>query len=158
MALKHLIAAFLSMSLAVPAAAQPDAGRAAAEIFAQEIDADGDGVISDTELQGFGDSVFASIDLDGDGAMSEEEMRDWRFGMSDLAEFRERTQAYDTAVAMAFDIFDRDNDSAVSPDEHAAAIQASADYADLDGDGALSIPEYLDGFIFNVAMRSALVP
>ncbi|QPH54812.1 EF-hand domain-containing protein [Pontivivens ytuae] len=150
----------LSALLLNPALAQTlpqhDAGRAMGENFAQRIDADTDGIIGEGELLSFGEGVFASIDTDGDGTVSLAEMRDWRYGMADLAEFRERTQAYETSIAVLFDMFDRNNDGSVSVAEHEHALRMSSRYADLDEDGVLSWDEYLEGFIFNIAMRNAL--
>ena len=135
-----------------------DQGRALAEQLADALDADADGMIDAAELDGFAAAVFASVDRDGDGAMTAEELASWRYGMADIAAFRGREEAFETTIALVHDIFDRDNDRRVTPAEHAAAIAHSADYADLDGDGVLTREEYLDGFVFNVAMRNALVP
>jgi hypothetical protein len=135
-----------------------DQGRALAEQLADVLDEDGDGVIDRAELDEFSAAVFASVDRDGDGVMTADELASWRYGMADIATFRGREEAFETTIAFVHDIFDRDNDGRVTATEHVAAIAHSATYADLDGDGVLTRDEYLDGFVFNVAMRNALVP
>ncbi|MBM2576378.1 hypothetical protein JQC91_08665 [Jannaschia sp. Os4] len=149
--------------LAAPVAAQesydgtPDYGRAMVERMAETADADGDGRISYPEVDALAKAVFPSIDADGDGAVTRDEMVGWEYGFADLAAFRGRDEAFRATVNVVFDIFDRDDDGRVTPSEHVAAAAHSARYADRDGDGTLSREEYLSGFIFNIAMRNALV-
>ena len=155
--------AFVAAIAAAPVGAQRtipthDEGRALTEQLAGAVDEDGDGIIDPRELNAFAEAVFMSVDTDGDSAMSIAELAGWRYGMADIAAFRDRSQAFETTIAFVHDIFDRDDDGRVTPAEHAAAVAHSAAYADLDSDGVLTRDEYLDGFIFNVAMRSALVP
>ncbi|MEM8818969.1 MAG: EF-hand domain-containing protein [Pseudomonadota bacterium] len=137
--------------------ANHDEGRAYAEQLADAIDIDRDGTIQDSELLAFAEVAFRTVDVDESGTMSEAEMVGWRYGMKRLAIFREREQAYRTTIALVFDIFDENNDGQVDRDEHVAAVQRSAAYADYNGNGLLERDEYLSGFIFNVAMRAALV-
>lgn len=153
----------LALAAGVPLAleAQPrpihDDGRARAEAIAMATDRDADGLLSWAELERMSDDVFASMDEDTNGTVDRDEFAAWRYGMADLADFRDRAASYETTMAFVFDVFDRDNDEAITEDEHEEAVRRSHDYADLDGDGALTIREYLDGFIFNIAMRSAVV-
>lgn len=155
-----LAAAF---AMAGPLAAQEtgnlrnDPGRAIAERLAARIDRNGDGRIDEAEIRAASAEALASIDADGDGRMTPGELLDWPLGMADLAAFRGRSGSYETAMAIVFNIFDRDGDGIVSGAEHEAAVMHSYAYADLDGDGVLTTGEYLGGFIFNVVMRNATV-
>lgn len=158
----HPLAIAILVLAGSPAAAQRtvpfhDEGRALAEQLAGVIDENGDRIITPEELHDFGDLVFVSVDTDEDGAMSIDELAGWRFGMADIATFRDRDQAFRTTVSFVHDLFDRDNDGRVTAEEHTAEIDRSFVYADMDGDGLLTLEEYLDGFIFNIAMRNALV-
>ena len=152
----HALALALgAIVLGLPAAAQ-DSGRAVAEQFATIMDADGDGTMSAQEVRAFADTAFGSVDTDENGALSVAEMIDWQYGFAELAAFRDRTQAFETTVAVIHDMFDRDNDGLVTTEEHDDAILRSVEYSDLDGDGTLTREEYLGGFIYNIAMRNAL--
>ncbi|MFQ6549070.1 hypothetical protein AADZ90_014030 [Aestuariibius sp. 2305UL40-4] len=156
MRLGHVLA-WLAMGLAPMAAhAERDPGRAIAELFATQMDADRDGVLEDGEVIAFSEAVFSSMDIDGSGGLTFEEMRDWEHGMADLATFRHREEAFDASIGMAFALFDRDRDGLISPAEYKAGVRIAAGLADGDKNGTLTVNEYLDGFIFNVAMRTAL--
>lgn len=135
---------------------RPDNGLAQAESIAATMDADGDGGITAEEALSFAGPVFASIDADSSGGVSRAEMREWEFGMADLAAFRGRTQAYETAIAITFDAFDADRDGSIDEAEHSAGVARSVAQADADGDGAMSRAEFLDRFVYSVAMRNAL--
>lgn len=154
-----LVAAFLAVSVQADEIGnlRNDPGRAIAEAIAAQVDADSDGFIDLAELDAAAEEAMAAIDRNDDGRMTRGELMSWQMGMAELAAFRDRAASYETVMAFVFDIFDRDNDSIVSPEEHRAAVLRSYDYADLDEDGRLTIEEYLGGFIFNVAMRSATV-
>ncbi len=168
MTLKYLIALAAGLAAVEPVQAQSltepslgnlrnDPGRAIAERLAVQIDADRNGLIDRAEIRSAATGALASIDADGDGRMTLAELEGWRYGMADLATFRDRGQSYATVIAFVFDIFDRDGDGIVASDEHEAAVLHSFAHADLDGDGMLTRDEYLGGFIFNVAMRNAVV-
>ncbi len=141
--------------LATPQMDTHDSAKAVGDMFAQSIDVDLDGAISRRELIDFGDQVFVSVDQNADGMIVLEELQTWQFGLADLAEFRGRDQAYLTSMAIVFDVMDRNNDQSVSPSEYERATLVSADYANVNGDDLLTREEYLEGYIFNIAMRNA---
>lgn len=151
----------LALVAATPLAAQDgapaidDRGRAIAETFAAQADADG--VISENEIGAVGASAFASLDADGDGAVGLDEMLSWRFGMAGIAAFRDRTQAFDAIVGMVFDVFDAADDGRLTQAGHRAAVTRAASLADRDGNGTMTHDEPLGGSIFNTAMRYALI-
>lgn len=152
-------AALALVVFTLPATSQtvpPDAAVAQAEIIGQQIDANRDGVIVREELRAFGEALYQGMDADSSGLVQREELSNWQFGMAEIADFRGRQQAFETSVDIVFDIFDRDNDQAVSVEEHVRAFDGALDLADLDGDGAMTIREYMDGFIYNIAIRNAL--
>ncbi|MFQ6552843.1 hypothetical protein AAD018_010935 [Aestuariibius insulae] len=142
-------------ALAAPLTDTHDSAKAVGDMFARSIDVDLDGMISRRELIDFGDQVFVSVDQDGDGMIVLEELQTWQFGLADLAEFRGRDQAYLTSMAIVFDVMDRNNDQTVSSSEYERATLVSADYANVNGDDLLTREEYLQGYIFNIAMRNA---
>lgn len=150
------VLASIAMLSSTIALAERDQGRAIAEQFAAQIDADHDGTLEEDEVLAFSKAVFASMDVDGSGGLTFEEMRDWEHGMADLAAFRHREEAFDASIGMAFALFDRDRDGLISPGEYETGVRVAAGLADGDQDGNLTVNEYLDGFIFNIAMRTAL--
>ncbi|MEM8850591.1 MAG: hypothetical protein AAGE03_11220 [Pseudomonadota bacterium] len=147
----------VSPALAQTVPAEPDAARALMQSFAGTMDADQDGEISSAELVDFSDQVFQSLDTDGSGGIAAEELIEWEFGVADMAAFRGREQAYATAITFVHDLFDTDNDEAISPTEHREGILRSRDYADVDRDGRLVTAEFLRNFIYSMAIRSALI-
>lgn len=133
-----------------------DVANARIEGVAAAMDIDRDGAISASEAAETGRQVFASLDADGSGAVDRAEMLDWEHGMSALAAFRGREQAYEAALGFAFDLFDADGDGTVTRAEHEAGIARSTAFADMDGDGGMSRGEFLRRFVYSVAMRAAL--
>lgn len=134
-----------------------DAGLALAEAVATEVDANGNGSAELREVLDYSREAFVAVDADNSGDVSFTEFETDIFGFRDLAEFRGRLQAYQTANRIAFDLFDRDNSGAVSLEEHELAVANSVFYADLDGDSKLSREEFLNGFIYFVVLRNGLV-
>jgi hypothetical protein len=133
-----------------------DAARAMGEAIALDIDADGDGALTPREVAAASREVFASIDDDGDRRITPVEMVHWPLGLRDIAAFRDRAQAHEVAMTTAHDLFDRDDDGVVTQGEMSAAFEFATDYADTDGDGALSRREFRQGFILSVLLRNAL--
>lgn len=164
---RSLLAAILAGTLAAPLAAAPllapvdasatvDPGRAAIDAFAIAADANRDGRLSMVELESAGRVVFASMDVDADGAVTEAEMTGWRYGLADLAAFRGRAQAHDTAMGLVFDMMDRDRSGFVEAGEHRDGLARGWRNGDRDGDGRLSMAEFRDGFFITAALRRAL--
>lgn len=150
------VAALLLAALPAPAQDSRDAARAQAEQIAVAIDTDRDGTLSLSEIETYGTAVFDRLDSDGDDRMTRADVAAFRFGMTDIAEFRDRMQAYNTAQTILFDVFDHDHDGFVSRQEHESGFRRAYGFADLDEDGTLTMQEYGEGFIFNIAMRAAL--
>ena len=142
-----------------PVSADParthDAGRAAGAA-ALGLDGDRDGRLSPAEIERGAGGVFASADADGDGRVDSAEMVDWRFGLRDIAAHRGRLEGHGVAMATAHDLFDRDDDGAVTRREMSQAFAFSATYADTDDDGMLSFDEFERGFILSILIRNAL--
>lgn len=162
---RTILALAATAFLATPALAQTlpadisltvDPGRASIDAFAVAMDANNDGRISPVEMDSAARAVFASMDVDGDGALTEGEMTGWEHGMAHLAAFRGRSQAYDAAMGMVFEMLDRDMSGTVDAAEHARGMRAAWALADRDGDGVMSHAEFRDGFVVTAALRRGL--
>ena len=146
---------------AAPALAQstdgdePEGRQLAGTLF-ESIDVDGDGSASYAEMLDFSEQVFVSADANDDRLISYEEFAIWDFGMQNIAERQGREQALTATFSLVYDLWDRDNDEQIGPDEWERGLVASSDYADLDGDRMLTRDEFLDGFLTNIAFRSGL--
>ncbi len=114
--------------------------------FAQ-LDANGDGTVSATEMEAFGalqaTERFKSADSDGDGKISTEEMA----ASMDADRASRAAQRVDRMVAR----FDTDKDGMISEDEMTAAVGKNRretpgarfiSWADTDKDGVISEDEY----------------
>lgn len=133
-----LLSAALLAGLALPAAAQAPGPRGDRPDFAT-LDADGDGLLTQEELQSYRDAQaaqrFAEIDADGDGALTLQEMQ-----AAPAARF----------AARMLERFDADGDGALTAQElHTGArergIGRRGDVVarlDADGDGAISAQEF----------------
>lgn len=163
-----LAATIAALAVPLPALAQSsqgdlnagnaaDAARAMVEEWAGVLDANGDRRIDGGEMAEGLSRVFPSVDADSSGSVSQAEFRDWEFGLAEMAAFRDRAQAYDAAMGVVFDLYDRDDDGALTMEEYREAIDRSMAYADFDEDGAMSYDEFRRGFIINVALRHAMV-
>ena len=154
------IAALLAGLIAVPSLAQDSTeepeGRQLAALVFDSIDADRDDRATYGEMIDFSEQVIAATDTNEDGSVSYGEFATWDFGMQNLASREGREQALTATLALVYDLWDRDNDDALTPAEFERGVVAGADYADLDGDRALTREEFLDGFITNIAFRSGL--
>jgi Ca2+-binding EF-hand superfamily protein len=156
--MKAIVAGVIgAMALTQQAAAQDlSTGRSLAAQTFFDSDADGDARLTAEELEAHSGLVFVSMDADEGGTLSEQEFLSWGFGMSNLADEGGTRQSHDTALRMVFDLWDRDNDAAVTEAEQSEGVATSFAYADLDADGALTEEEFLQGFIVNLGMRNAL--
>ncbi len=101
-----------------------------------EFDADGDGLVTQAEIEAFAENRFASLDTDGSGTVSKDEF---------VA--RAVTRATERAEAM-FDRLDVDGDGSLSQDAIAAQrgrgpnAERIIARLDTDGDGAVSEEEF----------------
>jgi hypothetical protein len=101
-------------------------------------DADGDGRVTEAEIEAFRAARFAELDADGNGAVSRQEFTD-----------HAAARAGDRAGAM-FDRFDADGDGVLSRDAIEAQRGLGPDAGrligrfDADGDGAVSREELAD--------------
>lgn len=126
--------------LALPAAAQGFGGPRGEMVFA-ELDANGDGVLTQDEVLAQ-DRGIAAADVDGDGLASRDEL---------LAHAADRAE---TRIDRLLEVVDTDGDGAVSQAEmdahqdarhqerRARMVERVFDRMDADGDGALSAEEF----------------
>ena len=155
-----LLLSTILMQVAPPVLSQPeqrtDMGEAAIDGFAYSIDLNADGQISPIEMDSATRQVFTSMDADEDGLVVRNEMIGWENGLSGLAEFRGRGQAYGATMGLVFDMLDADRSGALDVDEHATGLARAWVYADRDGNGMMSVSEFRDNFLVTVALRTAL--
>lgn len=151
---KSMIVAMV-LAASGPVFAQSE-GAELAKLGFESSDLNGDGSISRDEMMEQGHNVFLSMDYNDDGALSFEEFFGWDFGFKNLAEDLGREQAYETALKIVFNLWDRDFDGLVTSQEQRAGVARDFGRNDLDGDYALSPAEFLGGFLVNVAIRTAL--
>lgn len=135
--------------------AETPARELAMTIF-ETVDTDGSGDLSPAELDAFRELIWASMDADENKSISLDEFKLWSFGYDSIAEEAGRQAEFETVRLLIFDLWDRDNDLAVSSDEMAAALLESQAYADLNGDGVLQPEEFMMNYLPNVAYRAAL--
>ena len=133
-----IVAAAAIIALASPAWSQPG-GRSGGNLDAlmAQMDADGDGAISRTEMDAAQSKRFASLDADGDGLVSEAEFVDAvkERGRGRMAErMSER-------MAQRFAQTDADGDGFATEAEFTDAGGVRFDRMDADGDGLVTADE-----------------
>ena len=137
-------------------AAEENEGRRLAQLAFQSIDVADRGYVDIGEFVTFGGDVFVSMDANDDDSLTLGEFMGWDYGMSGVAEERDRVDAYETALKVVFAFWDRDGDGEISRTEHRQAMNADFQRADNDNDAVLSEDEFLSGFSVMVALRAAL--
>jgi len=130
-----LIATLLTLSTAAAgtlAVARPGFGPERERPTFEQLDADGDGVLSQAELDAIGQTRFDAADSNGDGVLSAEEM---------AARAQERIAKRTDAV---IERFDTNGDGVLSVEEmpRGRGQQKLLEKADTDGDGSISKAEY----------------
>lgn len=153
--MKKSIVVAMALAAASPVIAQSEGAELAGLGF-ESADMNSDGFVSRDEMMEQGENIFFSMDANDDDALSFDEFFSWDFGFRNLAEDLGREQAYETALRIVFNIWDRNYDGVVSRKEQRAGIARDFGRNDLDGDYALSKSEFLGGFLINIAIRSAL--
>lgn len=133
-----------------------DAARAAVEATALELDVNNDQLISRSELMAAAFEGFSAYDVDESGDIDITEWTTAPFGFSEMARARGREQAYNAAMGLVFDLFDRDDDQLLSNGNFLAAMNGAFSYADMNKDDELTGEEFRRGFIMNVALRQAM--
>ncbi|WP_171209741.1 MULTISPECIES: EF-hand domain-containing protein [unclassified Ruegeria] len=100
----------------------------------QELDANGDGEISEAEVTAYGQQRFSTADADGDGQLSVEEM---------LASAQARAS---DRVTKMFEKYDADEDGFLSQEELPKPRRGAKMFEriDADGNGTISEQEYAD--------------
>ena len=123
-----------AVALTTPALAEESSGKARFHQFMwQQLDTDGDGMISRQESDARRQALFAEADLDGDGKLNFEEM----------LEYQElRRQLHRQA---RFKALDADGDGVISQDELAQRADRFWARLDADGDGAITPDEMREG-------------
>ena len=101
----------------------------------EEMDANGDGVVTADELEALGASQFAALDTDGNGVISAEEL---------TAMMQERAAGrMAKGVERMIEKMDQDGDGALSADEMPGPdMSKMLGHVDSDGDGAISADEF----------------
>jgi len=129
-----LIVSSLAIALATPAFAEESSGKSRFHQYIwQQLDTDGDGMISRQESDARRQALFAEADLDGDGKLNFEEM----------LEYQElRRQLHRQA---RFKALDADGDGVISQDELAQRADRFWARLDADGDGAITPDEMREG-------------
>ncbi|MEM8824064.1 MAG: hypothetical protein AAGF30_10680 [Pseudomonadota bacterium] len=161
--MRSIIASLLIIAIAVPSAAQTalrgpnhNAVRAGLEIMALSMDTDQNGLLDQTELRSGAEAVFRSMDGDADGYLLHTEMTAWDQGFGDIATHQGRDQAYEATMGVIFGLFDTDASGRLAQHEYVEGVTTAARYADLDGDGAMSLAEMHSHFLPAIAIQSSL--
>ncbi|MCF6343392.1 MAG: hypothetical protein L3J15_01770 [Devosiaceae bacterium] len=153
--MKKLATILLLSTLISPAIAQSELNELD-ELAFSSTDMNADGFLSMSELQEQGVNIFISMDADEDNNLTQEEFMSWGFGKQVVAEEIGRKQAYETALRITFDLWDRNKNGLVSSLEHRQGISIDVFRSDLDLDGRLSKDEFFGSFVINVALNAAL--
>ena len=113
-------------------------GEDMAPLSFEELDTNGDGVVTAEEMEAHGAGLFAEMDTDGNGVISAEEI---------LASMQERAQnRLSKGVERMVDKLDEDGDGALSADEMPQRGSSRMfEHLDDDGDGAISAEEFEAG-------------
>jgi|DEB0MinimDraft_6_1074348.scaffolds.fasta_scaffold55226_1 hypothetical protein len=101
----------------------------AALAFASE-DSNEDGFVSLGEHQEQAINIFLSMDANDDGLLSWREFSFWGFGMELIADDSHRSQAYETARKVVFDLWDRSDNWKLTQKEQLRGITADFFQAD----------------------------
>ena len=156
------IALLAALALPAPVLAQEmspqmrsEAERIAALGFG-ELDSDKNGQGDLREMVDYSDQIFAAMDVDSSGAVDYAAFSAFDFGLKNVAGMRDRQQSYDSVLRLLFDLWDTDNDNKVSANEYRNGILKAFEASDRNADGMLTEQEYLDNFLYNIAVRAAL--
>lgn len=95
-----------------------------------ELDADGDGSVTQAEIEAFRQARFERADKDGDGLLSQEEA------------MAEDERMSEEAAARRFAAMDKNGDGGLSPDEIGDPVMGMFERLDRNEDGALSQEEF----------------
>lgn len=130
-----LIATLVSLSTAAAgtlAVAKPGFGPERQKLTFEQLDADGNGALSDAELAASGQKRFDAVDTNSDGLLSLEEMN---------AKAQERIAK---RTASMIERFDKNGDGALSVEEmpERPGPHKLLAKADTDGDGSISKAEF----------------
>ena len=146
----------LGLALTLPGVAQAQNGKELAGLVFESIDGAERGYVDMGEFTNFGGDVFTSMDQDEDGKVTLDEFLAWSFGESVIAEEKDRTLAYETAIRVVFAFWDRNGDGVLTRTEQRKALVTDFQRADLNNDMTIDKDEFLNGFSMNIAARAAL--
>ncbi len=127
-----IVAAGFGLAATTAMAFGPGSGGQGPRMNFQELDSDGDGQITQSEMEGRMDARFNEADTDGDGLLSAAEMETQ--GQKKVAD----------RVARMIERFDKDGDGSLSQDEMPAPRKPGRmfGYFDQDNSGGISEQEF----------------
>ena len=102
----------------------------------KRIDADGDGSISQTELETWRSKAIFRLDTDGDGKVTKEEVD------QHMAQRQSQTGTASPDSSAFFQTYDANGDGAIDHDELKNGGDKRFQSADTDANGELSLPEW----------------
>ena len=133
-------------------------GQRLARLGFDQVDNGGKGYLNTGDIETYRSTIFTSMDADDSKDISQAEFMSWDYGFSQVADEADRRSEYDTALKTVFSLWDRDADGNISEAEHRYAIRSDFDRIDINQNGILEEPEFLNGFSVFAAIRSALKP
>ncbi|SIO15917.1 hypothetical protein SAMN02745824_3174 [Parasphingorhabdus marina DSM 22363] len=131
-------------------------GQRLARLGFDQVDNGKKGYLNTGDIETYRTNIFASMDADDSKDISLAEFTGWDYGFSQAADAANRRSEYDTALKTVFALWDRDTDGKISEAEHRYAIRSDFDRIDINQNGILEEPEFLNGFSVFAAIRSAL--
>ena len=121
-----------ALSMATPAMAQPASPEPPAEALAR-LDTDGDGNITQAEVDAARQARFAEADVDGDGQLTRAELEAFGEMRRETRKMRRRDAAFET--------MDANGDGTIGPNEFGGPEDRIFDRLDTDGDGTITAEE-----------------
>ena len=121
-----------------------------------KIDIGKKGHLDTRDIENYRTNIFIAMDTDGSNDLVLNEFTDIDYGFFEAADKTNSRSAYDTALKTIFLLWDRDGNGKVSESEHRYASNKDFERIDINHNNIIEETEYLNGFSFLVAVRSAL--
>ncbi len=155
----QITAIVIFSALCTPLWAQDnDTAKGLAEAQFKQTDENGDGNVTLIEYAMQGENIFVSMDTDENGTVSLQEFVSWDYGIEELAEDMNKTQAYQGARSVLFNEADENADGELTLGEMDLFMASDFVNCDANRDGYIDMTEYLNNSYVNQAFRSALMP